>query len=119
MHMTNTIDWMRATAEWMAIERPDIYTPERAMLDLDNWMEYLRKVGSGSCATAGFVLEYSHDDGMESFSLARVVSTLDIFPEENAVNAFSWTDNSGTMTRGVDLPSVSSMDIDWPLTDED
>ena len=117
--MTNTIDWLKANAEWMSAERPDIYTPERAMEDLDRWMNYLRDSGGGgSCACAGFLLEYMVDDGMETFTLARVVSTLDIFPEENAVNAFSWTEDSGTMKRGVDLPSVSSMDIDWPLTDD-
>lgn len=115
----NMIDWLRATSEWMYKDRPDLFSsPSAAFLRLEEWVENLRGLGVGTIETGGFCLSHSFDDGVEEWTLLKKIATCELFTEESAANAFSWVQDSGTMTIGPNLPDVSALDFDFGLDND-
>lgn len=114
----NMIDWLKATGEWMHKDRPDIYPdPTSAMLRLEEWVNTMRNLGeSGAIETGGHSLIYRiEEDGVEEWTLQKKISTYEVFFEESTSNAYSWVENSGTMTVGPDLPDVTNLEFDLGL----
>lgn len=112
--MTNMIDWLRATGEWMHKDRPDIYPdPTQAMLRLEEWVQVMREQGESGCIeTGGHSLVYHIEEGgVEEWTLNKKIATCELFFEEGVANAFSWVEDSGTMTAGPNLPTVAELDF--------
>ena len=111
---SNTIDFIRETAEFMAKDRPDIYTPQTAMNDLLVTMDKMRERGEPtwtSFASYILMLHYEGDD-VEEWNFTRKVSSLTIFEEEHEVLVLGYTKGSGVLKYGVGLTDVSDQDLE-------
>jgi len=116
----NVIDWLRETGDWMHRDRPDIYqSPTEAMLRLEDWMNSMRQHGPGSIETGGHALLYRIDDGVEDWTLTKKISTCEQFADEEVTVAYSWTENSGTMTHGPNLPDIGGLSYGFLDNDDD
>lgn len=102
----NLIDWMVESAAWMRRDRPDLYREyEDAFNDLERVVnELTSQDGPGWTSWGGFFLHKWEEDGVVEWNLMKKVTSADVFIEENEINVSSWTENSGTMTSGVELP---------------
>lgn len=103
----NVIDWLKESAKYMAVDRPDIYSTETALRDLSNYVELLRQVDLpyNWVSFSSYVLLRHVDDGIEEFDLVRKLSSVSLFPEEEINLVFSHTGLSNTLKTGVNLPS--------------
>jgi hypothetical protein len=113
MMSSNTIDFLRSTAEFMAKDRPDIYDVQTAITDLVTMMDKMRGMGEPtwtSFASYILMLHYEGDD-VEEWNFTRKVSSLTIFEEEGEVLVVGYTKNSGALKYGVDLPDVLDDDL--------
>ena len=112
----NLIDFMRETAEFMAVDRPDVYTVELAVKELDHAIETLRHcdLPYGCVMFTSYMLSRIQDEEMEEFLLTRKVSSAIIDSEEGDCLVFAYTD-------AVNLPSVNDPQLgeDEPLDDDD
>jgi hypothetical protein len=101
----NMIDWLRATAEWMRKDRPDLFETNADALNALNDMVESVRISTGAregVETGGYVLLRSEDDGVEDWTLSKKISSFVLFPEDDEAEAFGWV-------KEVDLPNVA----DW------
>lgn len=103
----NVIDWLSASAKYMAQQRPDIYTFYTALDELSDNMEYLRSAHENDKLSAvmcgGFVLIRTvEDEGMEEFILSRIATSVVTFQPEGDCLVLSY------------VPEVSLPKIDDP-----
>lgn len=107
------IDFFRESANYMALDRPDIWTQESALETLVDWHEGLSGVSddefeesgglhveSGSFRLSRFLLD---KDGNDEYSLSRIVSVAAVFRKESTVVVAGLTENSQTINPGVNL----------------
>jgi hypothetical protein len=109
----NVIDWMRSTAEWMHKDRPDTYpSPLVAFQGLDLWMDDLRKEPHVKCTieTGGYALTRTYDDGVEEFSLAKVITSVAIYEEEEVVDGYHWLKDSGVVSVYPNIRALEDFD---------
>lgn len=115
---TNTIDFLRESARFLAKDRPDVYTEQSALSDLTEMMEHMRETDEPTWTSFASFLFVKHvedgDEGerVEEWILTRKISSLAIFEPENEVSVFGHTDGSGTLKVGVDLPDPLDQDLD-------
>lgn len=109
----NVIDFIRESASFMAKDRPDIYTPELAVMELDHAIEVLRGSGMtvGCVMFTSYVLNRVEEDGVEEFLLTRKLSSVLLCEEEDSCLVFGFTD-------AVLLPSINDVQPDEYLDDD-
>lgn len=94
----NVIDWFSASADFMAADRPDIYTRESAMNDLTVAVEAARESDTNvTISFASYFLTRVFDDDMEEFVLSKKLSGYTFI--DNQINVYSYLGD-------VDLPPV-------------
>lgn len=115
----NTIDFLRESAKFMALDRPDIYHNESlALHDISEMMEVMREANESTWTSfASFMLirhveHFDDNDDVEEWFLVRKISSLAIFPSEGEVQVFGHTKGSGTLKHGVDLVDPTDQDLD-------
>jgi len=107
--MSNVLDWLRASAEFMAKDRPDVFKSTADALNaLISMKEKLDSVEDAAVvSTAGFELNrVFEDEGVVDYRLTRIISSATIFEQEDEVIVAGWTKDSGTLSVGVDLPQL-------------
>lgn len=102
----NMTDLFREGAEFMARDRPDIYTVESAMEDLIRYHDDLAQHdGPGWCSFTDFVLfKHVEEEEMIEWHLTRKLASATIFPQEEVARVYGHTKDSGTLTRQINLP---------------
>lgn len=110
----NVIDFIRESATYMSQDRPDVYSPELAVKELDHAIETLRGHGLefGCVMFTSYLLSRMMDDGVEEFLLTRKVSSAIVCEEEAECLVFGYTDQ-------VNLPSVFDASDDEESLDDD
>lgn len=101
------VDWLVKSAEFMFRDRPDIFSSvEDAFEVLDAAYQNLGYYdGSGWQSFCGFILhKHVDEDDVVEYNLAKKISSIDIFPKDHEVSVQGWTEGSGTLKVGVDLP---------------
>lgn len=73
-------DIIQIGAEYMAKERPDLYTVDKARIQIWDWMNYCKTKGRSSIASGGFTMLYFAEDN--EFELMRNVVSIYDFPPE-------------------------------------
>lgn len=105
----NLIDWMRATAEWMAADRPDAFdSAADALNQLELWMEQVRydPIYLAGIESGGYLLTHSDEDGVEEWQLHKTITSCAIFQPENEVLALGHTHGSQAISVHPGLPDV-------------
>lgn len=118
--MADVTDFLRESAVFMSKDRPDVWpTTEKAFDTLYAWYDELSSMdltdwsGDASISSADFVLTRRPlDEGADCFELSRLVSGVYIFSEEETADVRGWTEGSGTLKVGVNLPQVGLDDLD-------
>lgn len=110
----NVIDFIRESAVFMSVDRPDIYSPDLAVRELTEAIEVLRQADKeyGCVMFTSYVLSRIFDDGVEEFLLTRKLSSVLVCEDEQACLVFAFTPE-------VNLPSVFDGDPDQGLDDDD
>ena len=110
----NVIDFIRETAEFMANDRPDVYSPELAVRELTQAIEVLRdsNLPVGCVMFTSYLLNRVLDDGVEEFLLTRKVSSVLVCEEEESCLVFGFTDE-------INLPNINHVGPDEGLDDDD
>lgn len=105
--MTNVIDFMRANAEFMAKDRPDVYeSTEEALAELTHVMETMRDEDNRVALFTSYVMLWLPDADGDEWILTRKVATVLTDNGGDAV-AYGWTKDSGVLKHGVELPDVA------------
>lgn len=106
--MTNVIDFLNASGEFMAKDRPDVFhTAADASAYLADVMEHMRESDSSTwTAFASYVLYMQLEDGVEEWFLTRRVATVATFFEEQETQVYGHTKGSGVFSVNVNLPDV-------------
>ena len=75
---TNVIDFIRASAEVLADERPDIYDLEGAVEEMSENIDNLRELGLPfACISfTSFMITRTYEDDLEEFILARKITGM-------------------------------------------
>ena len=97
----NVIEWMNATAEFMVVDRPDVYDKESALTELTVTMDQLREYSLpvSVISFASYFLIRVEEEGMEEFNLSKKISSVNLFlPEEEC---YAWAH-----MPGVNLPYI-------------
>jgi hypothetical protein len=97
----NVIEWLNATAAFMAADRPDVYDKETAVEELSVAMESLREYDlpvSVMSFTSYFLIRVE-DEGVEEFNLSKKITSVNLFMPEEECYAWSHVD-------GIDLPHI-------------
>lgn len=110
--MANVIDWLNANADFMNADLPEIWSRERAFEWLSDTMATMRgdceDLGFGSWTTGEYTLNYSLDDGVESWELTRLISSatllVDEFDEDFQSLVYSHTHGSEVLVTHCNLP---------------
>lgn len=118
--MADVTDFLRESAVFMAKDRPDVWeTPEQAFATLYEWYNELSNMdltnwsGDASISSADFVLTRRPlDEDADAYELSRLVSGVYIFQDEQTADVRGWTEGSGTLKVGVNLPQVGLDDLD-------
>lgn len=102
----NVIDWLNKSAEFMAKDRPDLYTAALAVAELDSYMELLRNrdLPCDWVSFSSYVLFRTLEDGVEEFDLTRKLSSVTLFEEEEDALVFSHTGLSEGLRVRIELP---------------
>lgn len=88
----NVIDWFSASAEFMAKDRPDIYTKESAMDDLTVAVEAARESDTNiTVSFANYFLTRVFDDDMEEFVLSKKLSGYTFI--DSQINVYSYEED--------------------------
>ena len=97
----NVIDWLRASADYMVADRPDVYDQETALEELSLGIESLREYAQPyACLMfTSYMLSRVLEEDVEEFFLTRKVSSLILFGEEEACRVYGHLDE-------ISLPSV-------------
>lgn len=100
----NVIDFMKATADFMAEDRPDLYTPESALDEMTQVMDALRAGDQNFNVImfASYVFIRIVDEGMEDFLFSKKISGLMLDHLEEKVGVYGFTED-------VNLPHVSQI----------
>ena len=104
----NAFDWVNKTAEFMHRDRPDVFkSVQDARSVLSAAYDSLAcREGSGWTSFAGFILhKHEEEDEVIEFNLAKKISSIDLFPKDLSCSVHGWTETSGALKVGVDLPS--------------
>ena len=89
----NVIDWLRATADYLVADRPDVYENQaEALNELMVAMDALREDDVPKVATISFssyLLTRLEDEGLEEFILSRKAASLALFQPEGECTALA------------------------------
>lgn len=106
----NVIDFIRESANFMVVDRPDVYDYATAVEELSLAIDSLREYDVRPVATimfTSYVLARLVEDDTEEYLLARKLAGLVLFEEEETCRAFSYDSR-------VNLPSVlDEFEGDW------
>lgn len=101
--MSAAIEWHTRNAEFMALDRPDIYTVESALTDLHHACNYTKGHGPGAVLSfASYLVVYMGDEEHDDWIFATKLNSL--YQDETDSATFDWQDLSNSMkfTPGVD-----------------
>ena len=107
--MANAIDFIRASAEFLVEDRPDLYDQRTAVNEISQSMEDLRGTGKlvAFVTFSSYVLSriYDVEEASEEFILSRkLAGLLSCLPEAD-VRAYAYDGN-------VNLPHILSPELD-------
>jgi hypothetical protein len=103
----NVIDFLRESAKFLALDRPDLYTEETAMDELDRIMNQMRDIpGSGATSFTDYYLLRYTEEGLEEWDLVRKLSSVVSYDDEPGVWVCSFTHGSEALKHGINLPDV-------------
>lgn len=114
----NVIDWLSKSAEFMSVDRNDLYpTASVALVELCRYVDYLRDADLpyNWVSFSAYVLFRTLDDGVEDFMLTRKLSSVTLFEDAEESLVFSHTTLSTAVQPGVDLPGP----LDDPVDTDD
>ena len=102
----NVIDFMKAGAEFLAKDRPDLYSStEDALAELTHVMESMRDNDNKVALFSSYVMLWLPDNDGDEWILTRKIATVLTDNGGDAV-AYGWTKDSGVLKYGVSLPDV-------------
>lgn len=113
--MSNVIDWLNATAEFMVKDRPDAYkTHSEAVEELSSMMDSMREYNNMTGLFSSYALIWIPDDDGEEWLLTRKLATVLLdFTGEDAV-AYAYTKDSGVLKHGIEsLPDILDEGLDF------
>lgn len=107
----NVIDFIRESAEFLHTDRPDVYSSvEDAVTELTRCMDSIDGSDGGWISFTSYVLFRHEEDGMIEWNLTRKLSSVTLFEPEEECLVLGYTDNSGTLKYGINLPSPNGLD---------
>jgi hypothetical protein len=119
----SVIDFMKESASFMFLDRPDLYDDESEALDkIVTAMDAMRETaGSGLTTFDDYMLIRYQDDEVDEWDLVRKLSSVLSFHDEERVWVASHTAASQALKFDVDLPSPEDYEAedDGDLTDDD
>lgn len=103
---SNVIDFMSATAKFMAKDRPDLYqSNEEALDEISRVMDSMRDDENRVALFSSYAMFWLPDADGDEWILTRKIATV-LTDNDGTAIAYGWTNGSGTLKYGVELPDV-------------